>query len=110
MYIRELLKVEDHFQLKNIGLTVVPDFSVPAKGKWNDFNTQLKVLAPDGKESVHKAHVGTWHFNIRDPKVSIDKRWRVVISFPDSDKESVPIGSTIYVSDHDYFSIKGKNA
>jgi hypothetical protein len=110
MYIRELLKVEDHFQLKNIGLTVVPDFSVPSKGKWNDFYTELKVLTPDGKESIQRAHIGTWHFNIRNPSVSIDKRWRVVISFPESDKESVPVGSTIYASEKDYFNIKDENA
>jgi hypothetical protein len=109
MYEHKLLTVEEHFQLTNIGLTVYPDFSVPANGKWNDFFTESKVVCPNGTESIHKIHIGTWHFNFRDPKVSIDKRWRVVISFPDSDKVQIPIGSAIYVSTSDYLTIMGEN-
>lgn len=110
MYDCELLKVEEHFQLQNVGLTVAPDFSVPEIGKWNDFETEARIVCPEGEESIQKAHVGTWHFNIRDPEVSIDKRWRVVLSFPDSDKKQIPIGSVVFVSEDAFSSIRGKHA
>jgi hypothetical protein len=110
MYVRKLIKVQDHFQLSGVGLTVHPDFSVPENGKWIDFTSKAKVITTDGKESFYKVHVGTWHFNISDPKVDIDKRWRVVLSFPDGDKEQIPIGSEIFVSKEDYNSITGANA
>ena len=37
------------------------------------------------------------HFNIRDPNVSVDKWWRVVVSLPELKKVDVPIGSKILV-------------
>ncbi|WP_092021729.1 hypothetical protein [Marinobacter zhejiangensis] len=108
MYSFELLNVEDHFQLGNIGLTVVPSLSVAGTGRWNDFHTTMKVIAPDGTESVHQAHVGTWHFNIRDVKAGIDCRWRIVISFPEADKAQIPVGSIVYVSEADGLRLQGQ--
>ena len=110
MYDCELLKVEEHFLLQNIGLIVTPDFSVPEIEKWNDFKTEARVVYPEGVESIQKAYARIWHFNIRDPEVSINKRWRVVLSFPDSDKQQIPIGSLIFVSEDVYSSIRGKHA
>jgi len=39
------------------------------------------------------------HFNISDPDVSIDKRWRVVVQFPDGKKDELPTGTKILVSE-----------
>lgn len=72
MYECKLLEVQDHFQLTGIGLTVHPDFSVPQSGKWNDYESKAKVITPEGKETVIKVHIGTWHFNIRDHKILIN--------------------------------------
>ena len=110
MYDQKLIEVIDHFQLTNIGLTVAPDFSIPENGKWNDYHTEVKVITPNGHESIHKVHIGSWHFNIRDPEVSIDKRWRIILSFPESNKEQIPIGSEIYATKQDYTNITGEKA
>ncbi len=107
---QELLKVEDHFLLTNVGLVVAPDFSVPQTGVWSDIVTSAKVKNPEGQEKDHEIKFGMVHFNIKDPKFSIDKRWRVVISFPNATKEQVPIGSKIFVSKDDYMKLKGENA
>ncbi|MCG8095873.1 MAG: hypothetical protein JAZ17_20020 [Candidatus Thiodiazotropha endolucinida] len=78
-----LLTVRDHFQLSDIGLIVHPDFSVRDNKKWNDYYSEARIVYKEGNESVLEVHISTWHFNIRDPNVDIDKRWRVVLSFPD---------------------------
>ena len=105
-----LLTVEDRFLLTKIGLVVTPDFSVPEKGTWADFRSKAKIQDPNGKETEQEMHVGTWHFNIRDPEASVDKRWRVVLTFPSASKEQVPIGSRVFVSADDYRRIRGEYA
>ena len=103
---QELLIVEDHFLLTSVGLVVAPDLSVPRTGNWSDIVTKARVQDPGGEELEHEVKFGLVHFNIRDPEVSIDKRWRVVISFPNATKEQIPIGSKIFVSKDDYLKIK----
>lgn len=110
MYECKLLEVQDHFQLTGIGLTVHPDFSVPQNGKWNDYQSKAKVITPEGKETVIKVHIGTWHFNIRDHEVDIDKRWRVILSFPDGNKDLIPIGSEVFVTEKDFKRIRGSSS
>ena len=93
----ELLSVEERFQLSRIGLVVVPDFSVPS-GRWKNFSETVVVVRPDGHEFEATAQFNMSHFNIPDLNVSVDRRWRVVVSLPDGKKEDVPIGSKILVS------------
>ncbi len=93
----ELLTVEECFQLSHVGLVVVPDFSVPC-GRWKNFSETVVVIRPDGREFEANAQFNMSHFNIPDPDVSVDKRWRVLVSLPDGKKNEVPIGSKILVS------------
>lgn len=93
----ELLTVEDRFQSKHFGLVLVPDFAVPP-GPWKNLSDVVIVLRPDGFEFEETAEFNLGHFNIRDPKISIDERWRIVVSLPNGKKKDVPVGSKILVS------------
>ena len=90
----ELLTVAEHFQL-NSGLVVVPDFSVP--DGWRNRSDNVTIALPDGKRRAAKASLAAVHFRIPDPAASLDKRWRLVVSFPTMTKELVPIGSKVMV-------------
>jgi hypothetical protein len=92
----ELLQITDAFQLSNIGLTVLPDFAVPPGG-WKSESVAAMVATPDGRTITTTAQINITHFNIRDPSVPVDRRWRVVVTLPDLQKEAVPIGSTVLV-------------
>lgn len=90
----ELLTVAERFQL-NSGLVVVPDFS-PPDGWKNRFET-VTVALPDGKHRAVIASLAIAHFRISDPAAPLDRRWRLVVSFPELTKEDVPIGSKVMV-------------
>jgi hypothetical protein len=90
----ELMTVEQAFQLQGVGLTVLPDFSVPKAG-WKNGARRVRVVKPDGEQLEADANFHAWHFKLRDPSAPVDKRWRVVISFPFLTKEDVPAGSRI---------------
>ena len=93
----ELLNVEERFQITNAGLVLVPDFSVP-NGCWKNFSETVVVVRPDGQTLETLAQFNMSHFNIPDPSVQIDERWRVVVWLPNAKKEEVPIGSKVLVS------------
>ncbi|MGJ4903900.1 hypothetical protein ACQR0V_20225 [Bradyrhizobium sp. HKCCYLS2058] len=90
----ELLIVEQVFQLDGIGLAIVPDFSVPEAG-WKNGSHRVRVVKPDGKHFDADANFHVVHFNIRDPSVPLDQRWRVVVSLPFLTRDSLPPGSRI---------------
>ena len=93
----ELLTIEDCFQISGFGVVLLPDFSVPG-GRWQDREDTVVIAKPDGQDFQATARFGLSHFNIADPKVSIDRRWRVTVSFPGRTKDELPIGSKILVS------------
>jgi hypothetical protein len=78
-------------------LIVHPDLSVPPTG-WKERSETVTVVTPDGREFEATAQISLSHFNIRDPAASIDRRWRVTISFKDITSDNVPDGSQILVS------------
>jgi hypothetical protein len=92
----ELLTVTDSFQLSGIGLTFMPDFSVP-KG-WKNRVQQIIVATPDGRQFEAVAQFNMTHFNISDPEATVDRRWRILVTLPDTTKEQVPLGSRLFVS------------
>ena len=92
----ELLTVSDHFQLQRIGLVVAPDFSAPPG--WKPRSETVTVLTPDGQSQEAMVRIEVWHAEIRDPSVPADRRWRLVVSFPEMTKERVPVGSRIMAS------------
>lgn len=59
----------------------------------------MTVIKPDYTEFSALAHLELSHFNIKDPSVSMDRRWRVTVVLPDRGKKEIPIGSTIWVSE-----------
>ena len=92
----ELLTVADSFQISGRGVVVIPDFSVP--DGWKNRTDTITVAKPDGQQYEATAQFSVSHFNIRDPQVSIDRRWRVVVLLPDRTKDELPVGSKILVS------------
>ncbi len=92
----ELLTVEDSFQISGRGVVVVPDFSVP--DGWKNRTATVVVEKPDGQQYDATAQFSISHFNIADPKVSIDMRWRVTVLLQDWNEEDLPAGSRIIVS------------
>jgi len=96
----ELIIVKDTFWLIQSGvqmLTLHPDFAVPTGG-WKKVTEKVMIVRPDGCNIEATAEITMQHFNIRDPNVSIDKRWRVGLYLTDAKKDDVPIGSKILVS------------
>ena len=92
-----LLIVEDSFFLHRepaMMLILHPDFSVPVTG-WKGCTEEVSVLRPDGRQFDAQARLELSHFNIRDPEVPMDRRWRVTLWLIDLSKDEVPIGSTI---------------
>lgn len=102
----ELLTVEDSFQIEGFGLVLRPDFSVP-NGRWAERMDSVLVVRPDGEKLETTARFGLSHLYISDPTVSIERRWRVVLSFPHLTKDQVPIGSRILVSQRMRHAILG---
>jgi len=92
----ELLTVTERFQLSGIGLTVIPDFSVPEG--WRNLQATVEVVTPAGEKFEAIAHFGMTHFNIPG-EPSIDKRWRILISLQDVEQERVPLGSRLFAEE-----------
>jgi hypothetical protein len=90
----ELLTVHGHFDITGRGLVLLPDFDVP-KG-WENRSEPVLVVGPDGREHEFAARFELIHFNIRDPNVGANRRWRVSVSLPSASKASVPVGSKIF--------------
>jgi hypothetical protein len=96
----ELFTVADTFWLggNDFSLLILhPDFSVPQQG-WSQRTEPVLVVKPDGQRIEATAQFNMTHFNISDPGVSIDRRWRLKVSLTDRKKEEIPIGSKILVS------------
>ena len=91
----ELLTVEASFTLSEWGIVLVPDFPVP--DGWKDRTETVTVVQPNGEKYDATIRLSKAHFNIPDPRVSLEKRWRVVARLPNWKKE-VPVGSKILVS------------
>ena len=108
MNLVELLTVEDCFQIGDVGVVILPDFSVP-NGRWSSRVEAVVVVKPDGYEFKTTARFDLSHFNFTDPKVSIDRRWRVTILFQNKTKEDVPVGSKILVSHEIRDALLSKN-
>ncbi len=101
----ELLTVTDNFQISGQGLAVVPDFSVPSV-PWQT-STSAVVVKPGGEQIVATLILHLTHFNIRDRSESMDRRWRVVPTFPTLTKEDVPVGSRVFVDLITVAALKG---
>ena len=100
MNLVELMTVEDAFEINrsdNPALFLSPTFKVPGGG-WKDVHETVCVITPDGTQTMLNASFGLAHFNIRDPKATIDERWRVVLNLKGVGHHEVPAGSRILTS------------
>lgn len=98
MNLVELLTVEDRFQLIHKGLIVVPCLPVP-KGDWSNFEASGSLLKPDGPDETVLLRFTVSHFNIADPRIPVEQCWQVAVSLPELQKDDVPVGSRLLVSE-----------
>lgn len=103
----ELLVVSDSFQISGRGLVVVPDFPSTAS-EWRGGSEEAVVERPDGSLLVTRLDLHIAHFNIPDPTVPLEGRWRIVPTFPTLRRENVPVGSRVLVSASVAEAIKGR--
>ena len=100
----ELLTVADSFQLSHIGLTLLPDFSVPSG--WQNREERILIVTVSSEFEV-LAQFNMTHFNILNPEVAADRRWRILASLPGVQKAQVPIGSRLFVSQELHSLLRG---
>jgi hypothetical protein len=92
----EILTVEECFEVGG-GLLLHPNFSLP-NGNWENRLEKVIIVRPDGQKVEATAQFSSSHFNYADPNISLDRRWRVTIFFPEMKKDYVPVRSKIFVS------------
>ena len=92
----ELLTIEDRFQIDGWGVIVIPSFAVP--DGWKDRTDTVVVTKPDGEQYEAKAQFSMAHLRALDPKAPINQRWRVFGILLNGEKNDLPIGSKILVS------------
>ncbi len=102
-----LLTVEDHFLLKNRGLVVVPHLDIPDGVPFKDlfFSDQVLVQSPDGTETQLSIAFGTEHFNRPNPDLP---SFVLTVTLPEGTKETVPIGSKLFVSEEVFMKLAGE--
>ena len=105
----ELLVVSDSFQITGQGLVVIPDFA-STTSEWRGGTEEATILRPDGTTLPARLNLFTAHFNIPVPTVPLEKRWRIVPTFPDLRSDDVPVGSRILVSAAVVEAIRGRQA
>ena len=78
-------------------LIIHPDLSVPPAG-WTKRTETVTILTPEGREFEATATFCLSHVNIKDQRVSIDQRWRVIMCLLGTTSDCVLVGSKIFVS------------
>lgn len=92
----ELLTVRECFQLTGKGVVVLPDFSIPSN--WEDREEEVVVQTVFGKAFKTVAQLNRTHFQIANPTVPAEYRWRLTITFQNLRKDELPPGTTILAS------------
>ena len=100
----ELLTIDHTFWIngKCVQMLVLhPDFTIP-KGwdqrAWTKRDVPVVAVTPEGQQVEATAQFSVSHFNIPDPDVPIEMRWRLTMWLTDRTKEEVPVGSKILIS------------
>ncbi len=91
----EIMRIEGTFMVKSYGLILTPSFELLPNGKWEDINEVITIQKPDGSKIEANGLFSVAHMNIKDPSVSISKRWPILLSLKGISKEEVPIGSIV---------------
>lgn len=94
--IKPLLTVEDHFLLEGRGLVVVPLLELPPENRrFKPFSCEATVRRPDGTEHVLTVKFAVEHFRLIDG----GSKWSITPLLPDATKETVPIGSQLFIDE-----------
>src|SRR4051812_42683619 len=83
-----LLTVEDCFNVTGRGVILTPDFSVPQRA-WQNQTESVTIVPPSGPEFETTAQFNLTHLSIRNPKVPLDKRWRILVMIIGTPKEQL---------------------
>jgi hypothetical protein len=90
-----LLTVENHFLLEGRGLTVIPDIDLPGDDRrFIQFSDKVAIRRPDGTEDRLSVDFFLTHFSL----VGGGCKWRITPILPEGTKETVPVGSQLFVS------------
>lgn len=106
----ELMKIEETYKIEGRGLILAPSFELPPSGKWENITEQVLIQTPRGEEIIADAMFSVAHLNVKDPNVSISKRWPLIVSLNGISKENVPVGSLVFVSIETKYAVAGKKA
>ena len=105
----ELMTVEDTFLIESIGLMLAPSFDLPPVCKRVNINETITIQTTEGKYISAEALFSVAYLNIKDPSVSGSKRRPILLSLKGVSKESMPVGSTIYVTQSKKLALAGLN-
>lgn len=106
----KLMTIEGTIMLPGNRLVLTPTFDLPSEDAWQNINERVVIQNPEGMELETEALLSVAHLNIRDPLVSFSKRWQIFISLSGIEKESVAVGSTVFVSPSTKKAVKGQPA
>ncbi len=99
-----LLTVEDHFLIEGRGLIVVPHRDLRLR---RDalclLTTMFRIRRPDGTEQFTSTRFLVEHLPLRGG----GSKWNIVVMFPQGTKETIPIGSRIYVCSDTMMKLDG---
>jgi hypothetical protein len=89
-----LLTVEDHFLIEGRGLIVVPHLDIPpAPRRFTPFSDDVRIQRPDGTEQTFSTQFLIEHVSLQGG----GSKWNIVPMMPMGTKETIPIGSHIFV-------------
>jgi hypothetical protein len=86
-----LVRVEDTFALRNLGIVVWPDLSAERQ---RAERLLVELRRPDGSRRAAAASIQLHH--IQAPTLPVDRRWRVVLVILDAEKEEIPVGTEVW--------------
>ena len=71
----ELMEVQDTFDIKNVGVLVVPSFSLPSQRKWQPLIELVAIKDPSGQYIEVEAPFSVIHLNRPLAKVGFFQNW-----------------------------------
>jgi hypothetical protein len=101
-----LLTVEDHFLIEGRGLVVVPLLDIPPDDRlFKPFSDEVVICRPDGTEVCFAVTFVVEHFSL----VGGGGKCNIVAMLPKGTKETVPVGSRIFVTEKAHARIRGED-
>jgi len=102
----QLLEVEDRFALKDDGILLAPDFSLPNGRGWENYSFLVTVVRKGAAHENLRAVARPVHLLVRDP-CALRKGWRLTIVLPGATKDDVPVGTSVLCSVETYERLFG---